>query len=174
MAAFTDVLSSVRCAIDIQRAFQQFNGANPRLPLHVRIGLNAGEPVERNDDLFGMTVQLAARVCSHCEPEQVLVSGIIFELCKGEYLGSAFSDIGKAHFKGFEHAIPALPDRLADSACRKRLLLKCSLAWDNHQTSFLSTSARNAQRPWTIGCAAGTTRFWVMTTGHGGVYGESS
>ncbi len=105
MAAFTDVLSSVRCAIDIQRAFQQFNGANPRLPLHVRIGLNAGEPVERNDDLFGMTVQLAARVCSHCEPEQVLVSGIIFELCKGEYLGSAFSDIGKAHFKGFEHAI---------------------------------------------------------------------
>ena len=105
MAAFTDVASSVRCAIDIQRAFQLFNSANPRLPLHVRIGLNAGEPVERNDDLFGMTVQLAARVCSHCEPEQVLVAGIIFELCKGEHLDSAFSDIGKAHFKGFEHAI---------------------------------------------------------------------
>ncbi len=105
MAAFTDVPSSVRCAVAIQRAFKQFNVTKPRLPLHVRIGLNAGEPVERNQDLFGMTVQLAARVCSHCDPEQVLVAGIIFELCKGENLEVVFSDSGKAHFKGFEHAI---------------------------------------------------------------------
>jgi class 3 adenylate cyclase len=105
MAAFTDVVSSIQCAIAIQKAFQQFNGTNPRLPLYVRIGLNAGEPIERGQDLFGMTVQLAARVCGHCEPEQVLVSGVIFELCRQENLEVIFTDSGKAHFKGFDHAI---------------------------------------------------------------------
>ena len=35
----------------------------------------------------------------------MLVTGIIFELCKEEHLDSAFIDMGKAHFKGFEHAI---------------------------------------------------------------------
>ena len=83
----------------------QFNSTNPKLPLHVRIGLNAGEPVERGQDLFGMTVNLAARICSHSEPEQVLVSGVIFELCREENLEAIFTDGGKAHFKGFDHAI---------------------------------------------------------------------
>ncbi|HKM98872.1 MAG TPA: adenylate/guanylate cyclase domain-containing protein, partial [Candidatus Binataceae bacterium] len=55
-------------------------------PLKVRIGAAAGEPVEREHDLFGATVQLAARLCSHAQPEQILVSNVVPELCLGKAL----------------------------------------------------------------------------------------
>jgi class 3 adenylate cyclase len=41
----------------------------------VRLGLNAGEPIAEDDDIFGTAVQLAARIADRAEPGQVLVSG---------------------------------------------------------------------------------------------------
>jgi class 3 adenylate cyclase len=37
-------------------------------PVHVRVGLNAGEPVAEGSDLFGTTVNLAARICAAADP----------------------------------------------------------------------------------------------------------
>ena len=39
----------------MQRAFEQLNESAPE-PIRVRIGLNAGEPIAEDDDLFGTTV----------------------------------------------------------------------------------------------------------------------
>ena len=105
MASFKEVTKAIQCAIAIQKAFRKFNEQKPVKPLHVRIGINAGEPVARGDDLFGMTVQLAARVCNHCSAEEILVSGIVREFCVEKMPDVAFVDAGKGHFKGFEHAI---------------------------------------------------------------------
>ena len=44
----------------------------PGAPLHLRIRLSEGEPVEDDNDLFGRTVQLASRVCTHAKPDQIL------------------------------------------------------------------------------------------------------
>ena len=74
-------------------------------PLKVRIGINAGTPVERGGDLFGMTIQLAARICNHAEAEQILAAGIIQKLCKDDSLLAAFSDAGKRAVKGFDSAL---------------------------------------------------------------------
>ena len=54
-------------------------------------------------DLFGSTVQLAARLCSHAQPEQSLVSNVVCELCIGK--GLTFQDLGEVSFKGFERPI---------------------------------------------------------------------
>jgi adenylate cyclase len=43
--------------------------ASAVLPLHVRIGVNAGEPLLAHDDLFGVTVNRAARACQAAAPE---------------------------------------------------------------------------------------------------------
>ena len=67
------------------------------------IGLAAGEPVEREHDFFGATVQLAARLCSHAEPEQILVSNVVAELCLGK--GLPFKDLGDVSVKGFNRPI---------------------------------------------------------------------
>lgn len=76
MAALPDSARGVDCAVRIQRAFQAYN-RNGSEPIHVRIGLDSGEPVEDSNDLFGATVQLAARLCADAAGDQILVSEAI-------------------------------------------------------------------------------------------------
>jgi class 3 adenylate cyclase len=45
--------------------------------VRVGIGINVGEPIAEDADLFGTAVQLAARITDHAEPGQVLVSDVI-------------------------------------------------------------------------------------------------
>ncbi len=60
------VTKALECAISMQRAFAEHNEAAEE-PIRVRIGLNAGEPIAEDDDLFGTAVNLAARICSQAE-----------------------------------------------------------------------------------------------------------
>ena len=105
MASFVSAAGAVRCAIQIQRELEKHAQADPERPLKVRVGAAAGEPVEHHNDLFGCTVQLAARLCSQAEPEQILVSNAIAELCIGK--GLSFEDVGEVTLKGFDSPIRA-------------------------------------------------------------------
>ncbi|HEX3420196.1 MAG TPA: nickel-binding protein [Candidatus Udaeobacter sp.] len=105
MASFVSAAGAVRCAIQIQRELDKHAQANPDRPLKVRVGAAAGEPVEQNNDLFGSTVQLAARLCAHAQPEQILVSNAIAELCIGK--GLSFEEIGELALKGFASPVRA-------------------------------------------------------------------
>ncbi|NTE64035.1 DUF4242 domain-containing protein [Agrobacterium tumefaciens] len=73
MAVFSSAPFAVDCAIDIQREFHRYNSAKGE-PIHIRIGLDCGEPVEDSNDFFGTTVQLAARLCAAAESDQILIS----------------------------------------------------------------------------------------------------
>jgi class 3 adenylate cyclase len=103
MASFFSTVSAVRCATRIQRELAQHAQSSKEVPIMVRIGAAAGEPVENHRDLFGATVQLASRLCSHAEPDQSLVSNAVAELCLGK--GLAFQDLGEVSFKGFDRPI---------------------------------------------------------------------
>ncbi len=99
MASFASVTGSVHCAIDIQRGISDHNQTDSGINLHVRIGLCAGEPVEQNEDLFGATVQLAARICDHAEAGEILVPQTVQELCVGK--GFEFGKPDEVLLKGF-------------------------------------------------------------------------
>jgi class 3 adenylate cyclase len=103
MAAFVSAAAAVRCATRIQKALAEHPVRNGDAPVFVRIGAAAGEPVEANDDLFGSTVHLAARLCSHAESEQSLVSNVVTELCLGK--GLTFCDLGEVVLKGFDQPV---------------------------------------------------------------------
>jgi class 3 adenylate cyclase len=105
MASFVSAAGAVRCAIQIQRELDKHAQANPERPLKVRVGAAAGEPVEQNNDLFGSTVQLAARLCAHAQPEQILVSNAIPDLCIGK--GLSFEEVGEVVLKGFSYPVRA-------------------------------------------------------------------
>src|SRR5438034_9780405 len=105
MASFISTASAVRCASQIQRELEKHAQANPDRHLKVRVGAAAGEPVEQHNDLFGTTVQLASRLCGHAQPEQILVSNVIAELCLGK--GLLFEDLGEVTLKGFDHPVRA-------------------------------------------------------------------
>ena len=103
MASFFSAAAAARCASRIHRALAQYAQETGTPPFKVRIGAAAGEPVEDHHDLFGSTVQLAARLCAHAQPEQSLVSNVVAELCIGK--GLAFEDLGEVSLKGFERPV---------------------------------------------------------------------
>jgi class 3 adenylate cyclase len=103
MACFVSTVAAVRCATRIQRALAQRDQAKAEIVVKVRIGAAAGEPVENHLDLFGSTVQLAARLCSHAQPEQSLVSNAVAELCIGK--GLSFQDLGEISLRGFDRPV---------------------------------------------------------------------
>jgi len=105
MASFVSAAAAVRCAAQIQRELAQRAREQNKHSIKVRIGGAAGEPVERDNDIFGSTVQLAARLCSHAEPEQIVVSSVVADLCIGK--GLVFRALGEVPLKGFDRPIHA-------------------------------------------------------------------
>jgi class 3 adenylate cyclase len=99
MASFGSVTKAVECAIALQRAFAEREGE----PLSVRVGLNAGEPIEEDGDLFGATVILAARIAAKAGAGEILVANAVRELCSGK--GFLFADHGEFVAKGFEEPV---------------------------------------------------------------------
>jgi len=89
--------------VAIQRALTDYNQEHPEAPIRVRIGLNAGEPVAEEEDLFGTAVQLAARICAQAQPGQILVSNVVRELAAGK--GFTFADQANVALKGFEKPV---------------------------------------------------------------------
>jgi len=99
MASFGSVTKAVECAIALQRAFAGHGGE----PLSVRVGLNAGEPIEEDGDLFGATVILASRIAAKAEGGEILVADTVRGLCSGK--GFLFADTGEVTLKGFEEPV---------------------------------------------------------------------
>ncbi len=100
MVAFTSTRRAVQCAIEIQRAVEKERNLNPATP-RVRIGLNAGEVVQDEEDLFGLMVNAAARIQAKAEGGQVLVSESV-KMLLGPASGIEFKDVGAHELKGFQ------------------------------------------------------------------------
>ena len=107
MASFASASRALECAIAIQRTLAQHN-VTAEEPIRVRIGLNAGEPVAEEKDLFGTAVQLAARICAHAEPGEILAPIVVRELAAGK--GFLFSDRGDVVLRGFEDPVRLVVD----------------------------------------------------------------
>ncbi len=102
MASFSSATKALECAIAMQRAFAEHN-EDAEEPINVRIGLNAGEPIAEDDDLFGMAVNLAARICAHAEAGQILAPIVVRELAAGKQF--MFADLGETELRGFEDPV---------------------------------------------------------------------
>jgi class 3 adenylate cyclase len=103
MAVFSSAVSAVRCGMQVLDNILKYDSDLQGERLLIRIGLASGEPIERHNDLFGSTVQLAARLCAHAEPAQILVSNAVAELCIGKAL--PLKDHGEVTLKGFEQPV---------------------------------------------------------------------
>jgi class 3 adenylate cyclase len=116
MASFSSATKALECAIAMQRAFAAWNqgvGAQGLAPLHVRIGLNAGEPIAEDEDLFGTAVNLAARICAHAEAGQILAPIVVRELAAGKQF--LFADLGETALRGFEDPVRLFEVRWRES-----------------------------------------------------------
>jgi len=91
LATFETTGRALRCASEV------VSGAND-VGLAVRAGVHTGEVEVRGDDLGGLAVTIAKRVCDLAEPGQVLVS----ETVRGHMVGAGieFGDEGEHELKG--------------------------------------------------------------------------
>ena len=71
-------------------------------PIRIRVGINAGEPIAEDDDLYGTAVIQAARVMGLADGGQILVTDTVRNLVAGK--DYRFSDHGTHDLKGFEEA----------------------------------------------------------------------
>jgi class 3 adenylate cyclase len=101
MAAFLSAADAVACGLTIQ---ERMESEGPE-PIKVRVGLNAGEPIEDSDQLFGMAVNLASRLCDAAGTGEVLVSDVVRGLTMGK--GFRFEDRGEMVLKGFPDPVRA-------------------------------------------------------------------
>ena len=103
MISFGSVSQAIDCSISIQNEMKDLN-RNQEIKLGVKIGLNAGEPVSEGDDLFGTTVNLAARLCEQSEEDQIIVPSVIVQLSQGKKY--SFTNKGHVSLKGFDDKVP--------------------------------------------------------------------
>jgi class 3 adenylate cyclase len=102
MASFSSATRALECAIAMQQAFAAHN-ESAKEPIRVRIGLNAGEPIAEEEDLFGTAVILAARIAAQAEGGEILAANVVRELAAGK--GFMFSDRGDVALRGFEDPV---------------------------------------------------------------------
>jgi len=121
MASFPSATRALECAVAMQRAFADYNAGLLRqaqdahtepVEVRIRIGLNAGEPIAEEGDLFGTAVQLAARIAAQAEGGEILVANVIRELAAGK--GFLFADRGETVLRGFEDPVRIYEVRWAD------------------------------------------------------------
>ncbi|MBO6521525.1 MAG: hypothetical protein JJ900_11475 [Rhodospirillales bacterium] len=100
MASFEQASDSVEAAIMMQQGANSHTQANPNLPLFLKIGINAGEPIQEDNDLFGSTVQMSARVVDKAQKGEIFVTDVVKGICAGK--SYRFVNRGGYEMKGFD------------------------------------------------------------------------
>ncbi len=102
MASFSSATKALECAIAMQRAFAAHNESAEEAIL-VRVGMNAGEPIAEEKDLFGTAVIEAARIAAAAKGGEILASNVVRELAKGKDF--LFADRGEVALRGFDEPV---------------------------------------------------------------------
>jgi class 3 adenylate cyclase len=97
-ATFGSADSALATAVDLRGRFPINLRGRDDLPLRIRIGLHAGEPVATNIDLFGLAVTLTKRICDRAGSGGLLVSEPVRQLAAGGRFG--FAARGRFALKG--------------------------------------------------------------------------
>jgi class 3 adenylate cyclase len=91
LATFDSTGRALRCAADILTDAKDIG-------LNLRAGVHTGEVEVRGDDIAGLAVTIAKRVCDLAESSQVLVTRTVADLLVGA--GVQFKDRGEHELKG--------------------------------------------------------------------------
>jgi adenylate cyclase len=99
LVEFGSVVDALRCAVEVQREMAGRNAeVSPDSRIEYRIGINVGDIVVEDGDIFGDGVNVAARLEGLAEPGGICVSARVREDAAGK-LDLAFEDIGEQSLK---------------------------------------------------------------------------
>lgn len=116
LAEFGSAVEATRCAIDVQESLRTRNlGYPPSRHMVFRIGLTIGDVVEREGDLLGDGVNVAARLQGLAAPGGICVSRSVYEQVAGK-IAVPFRDIGEQEVKNIAHPVHAFMVQMSGHA----------------------------------------------------------
>ena len=107
IAEFASPVNAARCAVEMQSRMASLNEDVPEeLRMLFRVGINLGDVMVTEDNLFGDAVNIAARLEAAAHPEGICVSQSVFDMISQKIMVS-FEDAGKLELKNIEHPVQA-------------------------------------------------------------------
>jgi adenylate cyclase len=114
LAEFSSVLDAVRCALEIQEGIARANEDEPEARrMRFRIGINVGDVMVKEGDLFGDGVNVAARLEGLVKGGEICVSRGVRDHLRHRS-GLSFEDLGEQVVKNISHPIRAFRLRVAE------------------------------------------------------------
>jgi TolB-like protein len=111
---FTSVVDAARCAVNIQRGMAERNaGVDQDKRIEFRIGVNLGDIIIDEGDIFGDGVNVAARLETIAEPGGICISEDAFRQIRGK-IDNACEDLGEQRLKNITNPVQAYRVRLHD------------------------------------------------------------
>jgi TolB-like protein len=117
LVEFASVVDAVRCAAEVQRGMLD---REPDIPderrIRFRIGINLGDVIVENDDIFGDGVNIAARLEALAEPGTICFSGMVHDQIRDK-LPYRFEDLGEQSVKNIARPVRVYalrPEAVAD------------------------------------------------------------
>jgi len=105
LVEFASVVDAVRCAVEMQRAMAEHNAAIPaERRVEFRIGINLGDIVAEEHDIFGDGVNIAARLEALAEPAGICISGVVRDQIRDK-LPYEFEDRGEHQVKNIARPV---------------------------------------------------------------------
>jgi len=105
LAEFASVVDAVRCAVELQREMAERNAAVPENKrIEFRMGVNVGDIIIEDGDIFGDGVNIAARLEALAEPGGICLSAAAHEQVR-DRLDLAFDDLGERHVKNITRPV---------------------------------------------------------------------
>jgi len=107
IAEFASPVNAARCAVEMQSRMASLNEDVPEeLRMLFRVGINLGDVMVTEDNLFGDAVNIAARLEAAAHPEGICVSQSVFDMISQKIMVS-FEDAGKLELKNIDHPVQA-------------------------------------------------------------------
>src|SRR5215831_14232040 len=107
LAEFASVVDAVRCAAEVQRGMSERNADAPAEErIEFRIGINLGDVIAEEHDIFGDGVNVAARLEALAEPGGNCVSRVVRDQVR-DRLDYAFEDMGERQVKNIARPVRA-------------------------------------------------------------------
>jgi adenylate cyclase len=105
LAEFASVVDAVRCAVEVQRRMAERNAATPvDQRIEFRIGVNLGDVIVEDQDIFGDGVNIAARLEGLAEPGGICISGTVYDQIRDK-LSYLFDDKGEQSVKNIARPV---------------------------------------------------------------------
>jgi TolB-like protein/class 3 adenylate cyclase len=105
LAEFASIVDAVRCAAEVQRVMIDRDTEVPdERRIRFRIGVNLGDVIVENDDIFGDGVNVAARLEALAEPGGICISRTVRDQIRDK-LAYAFEDLGEQSVKNIARPV---------------------------------------------------------------------